>query len=68
MIEVAKDSEAAGKGVRPGDIITKAGQGEVSSPAELSTKVDEAKKNGRKSILLLVKRQDDRRFVTLRPD
>ena len=63
VVEVVKNSEAAAKDVRPGDII-----GEVSTPADLSAKVNEAKKNGQKSILLSVKRQHDLRFVALHPD
>jgi serine protease Do len=40
----------------------------VKSPDEISSKIDEAKKSGRKSILLLVERQGDLRFVALRLD
>jgi serine protease Do len=68
VVDVAKDSPAAAKGVRPGDLIMEAAQEEVKSPGEVSSKVDEAKKFGRKSILLLVERQGDLRFVALRLD
>jgi serine protease Do len=68
VVEVAKDSPAAAKGVRPGDMIMEAAQEEVKSPVEISSKIDEAKKSGRKSILLLVERQGDLRFVALRLD
>jgi len=68
VVDVAKDSPAAAKGVRPGDMIMEAAQEEVKSPGEVSTKIDEAKKSGRKSILLLVERQGDLRFVALRLD
>jgi serine protease Do len=68
VVDVAKDSPAAAKGVRPGDMIMEAAQEEVKSPGEVSGKVDEAKKQGRKSILLLVERQGDLRFVALRLD
>ena len=68
VVEVAKNSAAADKGVHPGDVIMEAAQQEVKSPEELSGKVDEAKKSGRKSILLLVERQGDLRFVALRVD
>jgi serine protease Do len=68
VVEVAKDSPAAAKGVRPGDMIMEAAQEEVSNPGEISTRIDEAKKTGRKSILLLVERQGDLRFVALRLD
>jgi len=68
VVEVAKDSPAAAKGVRPGDMIMEAAQEEVKSPGEISSRIDEAKKSGRKSILLLVERQGDLRFVALRLD
>jgi serine protease Do len=67
VVDVAKDSPAA-KGVRPGDLIMEAAQEEVKSPGEVSSKIEEAKKSGRKSILLLVERQGDLRFIALRLD
>ena len=68
VVDVVKDSPAAAKGVRPGDLIMEAGQEEVKSPGEVSNKIEEAKKSGRKSILLLVERQGDLRFIALRLD
>jgi serine protease Do len=68
VVDVAKDSSAAGRGVHPGDLIMEAAQEEVKNPQELSSKIDEAKKSGRKSILLLVERQGDLHFVALRLD
>ena len=68
VVDVAKDSPAAAKGVRPGDLIMEAAQEEVKSPGEVSSKIEEAKKSGRKSILLLVERQGDLRFIALRLD
>jgi serine protease Do len=68
VVDVAKDSPAAAKGLRPGDMIMEAAQEEVRNPGEVSGRVDEAKKSGRKSILLLVERQGDLRFVALRLD
>jgi serine protease Do len=68
VVDVAKDSSAADKGVQPGDVIMEAAQQEVKSPGDVSGKIDEARKSGRKSILLLVERQGDLRFVALRID
>jgi serine protease Do len=68
VVEVAKDSSAADKGIHPGDLIMEAAQEEVKNPGDLASKIDEAKKSGRKSILLLVQRQGDLRFVALRID
>jgi len=68
VVDVAKDSSAADKGFHAGDVIMEAAQEEVKTPADLATRIDEAKKSGRKSILLLVQRQGDLRFVALRVD
>ena len=68
VVDVAKDSPAATKGVRPGDLIMEAAQEEVKNPGEVRSKIDEAKTSGRKSILLLVERQGDLRFIALRLD
>jgi serine protease Do len=68
VVDVAKDSPAAAKGVRPGDLIMEAAQEEVKNPGEVSSRIEEAKKSGRKSILLLVERQGDLRFIALRLD
>jgi serine protease Do len=67
VVEVARDSSAVDK-VHPGDLIMEAAQEEVKNPADLASKIDQAKKSGRKSILLLVQRQGDLRFVALRID
>jgi serine protease Do len=67
VVEVAKDSPGADK-VRPGDVIMEAGQEEVKTAGQVASKVADAKKSGRKSILLLVERQGDLRFVALRLD
>jgi serine protease Do len=68
IVEVANNSAAAEKGFHPGDVIIEAAQEEVKSPEDLATRIDAAKKAGRKSILLLVQRQGDLRFVALRVD
>jgi serine protease Do len=68
VVEVAKDSPGAEKGLRPGDVIMEAAQEEVKSASQIVGKVADAKKSGRKSILLLVERQGDLRFVALRLD
>ena len=68
VVDVAPDSAASEKGMRAGDVIVEVAQEEVKNPAEISTKIDEAKKAGRKSVLLLVDRQGDLRFVALKLD
>lgn len=65
VTEVDEASEAFEKGLRAGDVITEAGQQKVNSLADLQTRVEEAKEAGRKSLLLLVRRAGDPRFVAL---
>lgn len=65
VTEVDEASEAFEKGLRAGDVITEAGQQKVSSIAELEERVAEARDAGRKSLLLLVNRAGDPRFVAL---
>jgi serine protease Do len=63
---VAADSGAAEKGLRPGDVIVEVNQEEVSSPGQIAAKVSEASDNDRRSVLLLVNRNGDLRFVAVR--
>lgn len=58
-------SEAAEKGLAPGDIIAEAGQQKVETIAGFKERVAAAKEAGRRSILLLVRRDGDPRFVAL---
>jgi len=58
-------SEAFAKGIRQGDLITEAGQQKVARPADLVARIAEAKEAGRKSLLLLIRRGGDPRFVAL---
>jgi serine protease Do len=68
VTEVSNDSPAAEKGVRAGDVVVEVAQEEVKNPGQVTAKIEEAKKAGRKSILLLLDRAGDLRFVALRID
>jgi serine protease Do len=68
VIAVGKDSAAAEKGLQPGDVIMEASQEEIKSAGQVVGKIDDAKKAGRKSILLLVEHKGDLRFIALRLD
>jgi serine protease Do len=59
------DSEAASKGLLEGDVITEAGQQAVASISDLEERIEAATEAGRKSLLLLVRRGGDPRFVAL---
>lgn len=62
---VAEDSEAFAKGVRAGDVITEAGQQPVGTLDDLDARIAEAKDAGRKSLLILIRRGGEPRFVAL---
>ncbi|MEX0338916.1 MAG: DegQ family serine endoprotease [Arenibacterium sp.] len=65
VMNVEETSEAYEKGLRAGDIITEAGQQKVKSLSDLDDRIEEAKEAGRKSLLLLVRRSGEPRFVAL---
>ena len=62
---VDQTTEAFTKGMREGDIITEAGQQKVMRLKDLQDRIQEAKSAGRKSLLLLIRRNGDPRFVAL---
>ena len=68
VVDVAKDGPGAEKGLKPGDMIMEAAQEEIKNAIQVAGKIDDAKRSGRKSILLLVERQGDLRFIALRLD
>ncbi len=65
VTDVDEMSEAYEKGLRAGDVITEAGQQSVESISVLQERISEAREAGRKSLLLLVNRAGDPRFVAL---
>ena len=66
--KIDETSEAFTKGLRAGDVITEAGQQKVASVADLEARIEEAKDGGRKSLLLLIRRDGEPRFVALAVD
>ena len=65
VVDVDEASEAFEKGLRAGDLITEAGQQKLTSISDLDERIAEAKDAGRKSLLLLVRRAGEPRFVAL---
>jgi len=65
VTKVETGSDAFAKGMREGDIIAEVGQQPVASPKEMQARIDAAEQAGRNSILLLVRRDDQPRFVAL---
>jgi serine protease Do len=68
ITEVANDSAGALKGLRAGDVIVEVAQEAVKDPKDVSERVKKAKAAGRKSVLMLVDRQGDLRFVAIKLD
>jgi serine protease Do len=66
VTRVDPNSAAADKRIQPGDVIVEVGQEPVSSPADVTRRVDALKSEGRKSALLLVANaQGEVRFVAV---
>ncbi len=65
VLSVDETSQAYEKGLRAGDLITEAGQQKLKSLSELDERISEASDAGRKSLLLLVRRNGEPRFVAL---
>ena len=53
------------QGMQKGDIILEIGGKPVAKPAEVRSAIDEARKDGRKAIILRVKNEESTRFVAL---
>jgi serine protease Do len=68
VMDVDEASQAWEKGLRAGDLIVEAGQQKVSSPTEFGSRIADAKDAGRKSLLLLIQREGEPRFVALAID
>ena len=62
---VDPNSEAAEKGIQNGDIILKVSGKDVKSPGDVVDGVNDVKKAGKSSVLLLLRSQDQQRFVAL---
>ncbi len=62
---VDDDTDAADKGLRPGDIIVEVNSNKVNRPNDVDAQVKRAKRLGRKAILMVVKRGEQRRFVAI---
>ncbi len=68
ITDIDGSGPAADKGMRAGDVVVEVAQDDVKTTAQILAKIDDAKKAGRKSVLLLVDRQGDLRFVALKLD
>ena len=65
IVSVAPDSPAAQHDLSEGDIIVDAGGKNVSQPADVAAVMEEARRAGRKAVLMRVKTNQSVRFVAL---
>lgn len=65
VMGVDATSDAQAKGLAAGDVIVEAGQQKVATIADFQSRVTAAKDEGRKSLLLLIRREGNPRFVAL---
>jgi serine protease Do len=65
IVSVAKNSEAAQRGLQGGDVLTGINHELVSSVEQLTSLIEQARKTGRKSVLLLINRAGVTQFVPL---
>ena len=65
VVDVVETSEAFEKGLQSGDVIVEAGQEKITSLAEFDAQVSVTIESGRKTMLLLVRRGGDPRFLAL---
>ncbi|MEO0681763.1 MAG: DegQ family serine endoprotease, partial [Pseudomonadota bacterium] len=66
--ELDPSGPAAAKNLRPGDVIVEVGQEAVAVPADVLEKVEMARENGRKSVLMLVNSNGGLRFIAVALD
>ncbi len=65
VVEVAPNSPAAERGIRPGDVVVEVQQEAVATPAELQERIDRARQAGRRNVLMLIEGQQGLRWVPL---
>ncbi|MFS4438739.1 DegQ family serine endoprotease [Paracoccaceae bacterium GXU_MW_L88] len=65
VMELEGSSEAFEKGLRAGDVISEAAQTSISSVEDLRAAVETAREEGKSSVLFLVRREGQPRFVAV---
>jgi serine protease Do len=65
ITDVSPAGPAAERGLKPGDVVVEVQQGEVGSVDDVQKRIDAVRKENRKSVLLLIQRQDGLQWVPL---
>lgn len=65
VTEVGENTAASDRGLDLGDVIVEAGQEPVKTPDDLNKRIDRARGEGRKTLLMLISRNGDLRYVPL---
>lgn len=65
VTDVDPDSDAADRGIQPGDVITSVNSTEVNGTEDVAKAMADAVKSGRKAVLMQITRDDSNRFVAL---
>ena len=65
VADVDPNGAAAQKGIQTGDVILEVARKPVSRPSDVMAAIDAAKADGKKSVLMHVKTEDNSRFVAL---
>ena len=65
IVTVDPNGAAAGRGLRVGDLIKRIGNRQINTPKEMKAAVKSARKAGKKSVLLLIERDRQTRFVVV---
>ena len=65
VTEVTPDGAAAKQGLKAGDVIVEVQQSEVSTPADVQQRVDSVRKENRRSVLMLIQRQDGMQWIPM---
>ncbi len=65
IVDVNPDGNAAKKGLREGDVIKRVGQSAVTTPDDVQNAVSANRKAQKKSVLLLVERENNTRYVVV---
>jgi len=63
ITDVSPDGAAAKQGLKPGDVIVEVQQSEVNTPADVQQHVESVRKENRRSVLMLIQRQDGMQWI-----